>query len=327
MNIALVGSGKIVQSCLVALSQVPGYIITALCVREQSRTTGEKLCQQFGIDKLYTSYESLLLNTEIDVIYIGLPNHLHFYYVSKALLSGKHVICEKPFTASYPQLIKLATLSRTQNLFLFEAITSIHTPAFKFISKKIHNIGDVKLVQVNYSQRSSRYPDYLSGRAHASLDPSQTGGVLYDINLYNVYILCALLGSAQKISYTCNKGYNGADTSGILTMDYGDFQSVCSGAKDSDSPGHFTVQGTKGYVRIAGAPNICCSAEFCSGDQYLRFEDKTEKSHMVYELVAFHDMVTTNNIQKCNEFLDTAFLVSHTLEKARQYAQLPFPVV
>lgn len=102
---------------------------------------------------------------------------------------------------------------------------------------------------------------------------------------------------------------------------------MCSGAKDSDSLGHFTVQGTKGYVRISGSPNICRSAEFCSEGQYLHFEDKTEKSHMVYELAVFHDMVTTNNIQKCNRFLDTAFLVSHTLEKARQYAQLPFPVV
>ncbi|MEX6039798.1 hypothetical protein [Providencia hangzhouensis] len=91
------------------------------------------------------------------------------------------------------QLQVLISISQTRGLFLFEAITSIHTPEFHFIKQHIDKLGEIKVIHGNYSQYSSRYNDYLQGRIHAAFDPQQAGGALYDINLYNIYLLSALM--------------------------------------------------------------------------------------------------------------------------------------
>ncbi|MBX7020422.1 Gfo/Idh/MocA family oxidoreductase, partial [Providencia rettgeri] len=159
MKIALIGSGKIIMMALDALTQVQGVELAALCVRAESIEKGESICQQFDIASLYTDYEKLLQQPDIDVVYIGLPNHLHYKYTYDALMANKHVICEKPFTPDWEQLQELISLSRQKGLYLFEAITSIHTPEFHFIKQYIDKIGEIKIIQGNYSQYSSRYND------------------------------------------------------------------------------------------------------------------------------------------------------------------------
>lgn len=254
MKLALVGSGKIIMSALDALIQVQGIELVALCVRAESIEKGQVICQQFGIAKLYTDYQKLLQDPDVDVIYIGLPNHLHYQYTFDALMADKHVVCEKPFTPNWQQLQALISISQTRGLFLFEAITSIHTPEFHFIKQNIDKIGEIKVIHGNYSQYSSRYNDYLQGRIHAAFDPQQAGGALYDINLYNIYLLSALMGAPNSSHYICNKGFNGIDTSGVLTAHFERSVASCVGAKDSASPGYFIIQGTKGHIRITLEP-------------------------------------------------------------------------
>ncbi len=84
----------------------------------------------------------------------------------------------------------------------------------------------------------------------------QAGGALYDINLYNIYLLSALMGAPDSSHYICNKGFNGIDTSGILTAHFGRSVASCVGAKDSASPGYFIIQGTKGYICIKGSKSL-----------------------------------------------------------------------
>lgn len=317
MRIGIVGSGKIVTMCLDALSQIEGISCDALCVREQSAEKGKALCTQYAIDKLYTRYDELLSNADIDFIYIGIPNNLHYEYTRQALEAGKHVVCEKPFTITAAQLVELAELAKQKQRFLFEAITNLYAPNVQRLKQAMTQIGQIKLVQGNYSQLSSRYAKYLQQDIHPAFDPQESGGALYDINIYNIHLCCYLLGSPTEAVYTYNEGYNGIDTSGTMVLKYPDFYATCTGAKDSQSPGHFIVQGDKGYVAIVGIPSTAPCVEIHVEGKTERYNDHTITNHMVYEFENFLAMYARHDLAKCYDYLNHSIDVMHVIESGR----------
>ncbi len=324
MKLALVGAGKIVLSCLDALSQLDDITPVALCVRPQSQAKGEALQQRYGIQRLYTDYAQLLADDEVEVIYLGLPNHLHFDYAQAALQAGRHVICEKPFTSNLAQLQRLVALAKARQCFLFEAITNLHSPQFIALQQRLPQLGPIRLVQCNYSQYSSRYDDYLQGQVHAAFDPASSGGALYDINLYNVYLVCGLFGKPHRVHYHCQRGHNGIDTSGVLLLEYAGFTAVCCGAKDSASPSHATIQGEKGYGRINDAPNSCHAVEWQIAGETGGLAESADLNHMVHEFRDFADCLGRGDLARCHAWLETALIVAEVLEQARHSAGIRF---
>lgn len=324
MKLALVGSGNIVVSCLDALSRVAGIQLQAICVREPSLAKAEALARDYGIRKIYTRYAELLQDPDVEVVYLGVPNQLHFAYALAALEANRHVVCEKPLTSNLNQARQLSALARQKQRFLFEAITSIHTPVFARLQQQIARLGPIKLVQANYSQYSSRYADYLQGQVHPVFDPAMSGGALYDINVYNLYLVCALFGAPIDVQYAANLGPNGIDTSGVLRLQYADFLAVCCGAKDSASPGHLTIQGPNGYARIVDAPNVCARLEWQAQGELVVYQESSDPNHMVHEWQAFLRCVEQQDLTQCYAWLDLALLVSSVLEEARRSAGISF---
>ena len=80
--------------------------------------------------EVYTDYEELLEKTEADTVYIGLINSAHYPYAKQALLAGKNVILEKPFTGFYEETKDLEKIANDKKLFIFEAITVLHNEVF-----------------------------------------------------------------------------------------------------------------------------------------------------------------------------------------------------
>jgi scyllo-inositol 2-dehydrogenase (NADP+) len=326
MKLGIVGSGNIVKEALNALISVPEITLEAIVVRQKSKDVAQALQNQYGIKKVYTDYPTFLNDSAIDVLYIGIPNSMHYEYSKQALLAGKHVICEKPFTSNHKELKELSDIARQNQRFLFEAITMIHSHNFAYIKEQIEEIGDIKLVQCNYSQFSSRYPKYQQGEVLPAFDPTYSGGALFDINVYNIHFVCRLFGKPNSLAYHANIGFNGIDTSGTLVMDYTDFTAVCSGAKDSQSPCHATVQGTKGYVKIVGPTNEAKAVEF----KLLQTEPITSNkgkytNRMVDEFKVFESLYRNNNYAACYELLDHSLIVVDVLTEARQQAGIVFP--
>jgi len=125
MKLGIVGSGKIVIECLQAIQSIDAISCTAICVREHSRDKAQALADEYHIPAIFTDYAEFLADADIDILYIGIVNSEHYAYSLQALQAGRHVICEKPFTSTCQELETLVELAKRQNLFLFEAITSI----------------------------------------------------------------------------------------------------------------------------------------------------------------------------------------------------------
>lgn len=256
MKLGIAGTGKIVEDALYATRPLEAVSVNAIFARPHSKAKGDALAKQYAISTVYTDYEEMLDQADMDTVYIGLINSVHYEYARKALEKGKHVILEKPFAGTLAETEDLIQMAKRQGLFVFEAITVLHNDVIEKMRADLPRLGSIRMMLANYSQYSSRYDRYLAGDVDHSFDPAFLGGALRDINVYNIHYAVALFGQPKHVQYFPNIGFNGIDTSGTLIMEYDGFSAVCTGAKDSDSPGFVSIQGEKGYIKIDGKPNV-----------------------------------------------------------------------
>jgi len=291
IGLAIIGAGMIVQDLLSVASDLPQFELVAIYGRESHREKLEGLSSSHGIRTIYTDYNECLRDPAVDAVYVGLPNHLHYEFAKKALLAGKHVICEKPFTLHLAELQELARIAADQGTILVEAITNQYLTNYQLIREELAGLGSLKLIQCNYSQLSSRYPAFLRGEVLPAFDPALGGGALMDINIYNIHFVVGLLGRPTSVHYTANIE-RGVDTSGILVLEYPSCRVVCVGAKDSSGPVQSLLQGDAGTIVMHGTPNVVDRFTVLSPGEDPRHVDAKVHGHrMVEEFVAFATMV------------------------------------
>lgn len=130
MKLAFIGTGKIIEDALFAAAPVENIEITAIFARPHSRAKAESFAGQYNIPEIYTDYGELLKKTEADTVYIGLVNKAHYPYAKEALLSGKHVILEKPFTGFYEEAKELQQIAEEKKLFFLRRSPCFITKSF-----------------------------------------------------------------------------------------------------------------------------------------------------------------------------------------------------
>ncbi|MDD7023707.1 MAG: Gfo/Idh/MocA family oxidoreductase [Lachnospiraceae bacterium] len=323
MKIGITGNGMIVERMLEDIAELPVAEGKAICVRPRSREKGEILAERHGL-KLYTDYEAFLQSEAFDTVYIGIVNSEHYRYAKLALEAGKHVICEKPFTVSADETKELVRMARERKLFLWEAFKIPYSPIFQAVQGQLDKIGEIKLVQCNYSRVSSRFRQYQEKMVLPAFDPKQAGGCLYDINIYNLHFVTGLFGRPKKVHYYANKGFNGIDTSGTVVLEYERFWAICTGAKDSTSPSYAVIQGTEGCIRAEGPISSARTVELLVGDRTRVLARDEESGTLKGELKAFAAQYDAKDLEGCYEMLEHSILVMEVLEAARKDAGVEF---
>lgn len=159
MKLAIIGAGMIVKDFLTIVPKLKDLELTAIYGRESNKDNLNELKNRYGIMEVFYDYNELL-SSEIDTVYIALPNNLHFEFSRKALEANKNVIIEKPMTSNYEETLIINNLAREKKLFIFEAITNQYLPNYKKIKELLPKLGEIKIVQCNYSQYSSRYDSF-----------------------------------------------------------------------------------------------------------------------------------------------------------------------
>ena len=315
MKIGVVGNGMIVGMFLHDASLVDRADVVALCVRPHSLEKGQTLAEQYSIPLIETDYDTFLKNPEIETVYVGISNLVHYEYVKKALEAGKHVICEKPFTVNSKEAKELAALAKEKQLFLWEAFIIPYLPAYSVVKDAVEKVGNIKLVQSNYSKISSRYAQYLSGVILPAFDLSLAGGALYDLNIYNLHFTIGLLGKPKAAHYYPTKGYNGVDTSGIAVLEYEDFNAVCCAAKDSTSPSGFVIQGDAGTLRGDGSVSTLSKIYFDDKAGSTVLAEFDGKIKLSYELTEFIRQYEAKDYDNCYQMLDHSVAVTEVVDQ------------
>ncbi|MCE4049065.1 MULTISPECIES: Gfo/Idh/MocA family oxidoreductase [Bacillaceae] len=322
MKIATIGTGFIVEAFLQGLEKIASAECVAIYSRKEE--TAQPLAAKYEVNKIYTDLDALFADDSVEIVYIASPNSLHFDQAYRALEHGKHVICEKPFTSTLQETDTLISLAKQNNLMLFEAITTIHLPNYQIIKENINKIGQIKLVQCNYSQYSSKYNALLAGETPNVFNPQFSGGSLVDINIYNLHFVMGLFGTPEKLSYTANKHSNGIDTSGVLLLTYPDFIAVCAGAKDTRSENFVMIQGEKGYIHVENGANGCRRVILHNDEAKTEFNEQTSMNNLYYELLKFNDIYKTKDYNRCYSLLDYSRSVMEKVVEARMDANIIF---
>ena len=319
MKLGIVGTGMIVRDLMQILHSIS---LEKLAIWGRDYTKTMQFAAEHNILDVYRDYADLL-NGDIDTIYIALPNHLHFAFAKQALEAGKHVILEKPITSNMAEFHQLRTLAKTQGVILIEAVTVHYLPAYLAIREKIAELGELKIVSLNYSQYSSRYDRFKAGEILPAFDPQKSGGALMDLNVYNLHFAVGLFGKPQGCTYAANVQRN-IDTSGILLLDYPTFKIVCIGAKDCAAPVMLSIQGDKGNITVpmpANAMNCFTFTPNQNESQHIEF-DKTHR--MLPEFKRFVQIVDNKDFAFADEMLEISAIVCEITEQARKQAGIKF---
>lgn len=336
MNLSIIGSGKIVQEALPIITVTPGITIRSLWARPHSLEKAQALAAHYNISRVTSSYNDILSESQIDTVYIALINSVHYDYALQALQAGKHVILEKPACLCAEELQRLAAEARQRHLMLFEAVTLLHLPAFHLLQTELlPQLGTIRHVECNYSQRSSRLDAYLRGEVLPAFDPAAGGGALMDINIYNLHFAIALLGQPQSAHYYCRRGFNGVDLAGTVVLSYQDPPTahpvkegcgctqvssvergcLCTGSKETDAPSFGLVQGDNGWLRIDGSVSTMSAITLClRGQQPQQIPLSPVTHRLAPEFAAFADILRREDYATMNRLLDHSLAVMHTVD-------------
>ncbi len=322
IRLGTIGSGAIVRSILDNVKLTEGIRLEAVYSRTEEK--GRSLASDYGVDKVYTSLEDLFADEAVNFIYVASPNNLHYPHTKAALLSGKNVICEKPFASTKEKAEEVIALAKERKLLLVDATPTFFLPNLQILKDQLSKVGRIKLVMGNYSQYSSRYDALLAGQVPNVFSPDYAGGCLMDINYYNVYLNVALFGKPKKTVYLPNIYDNLVDTSGLLTMEYEDFVSSQAGAKDTWGVNYFQIEGEKGYIYIKDGSNGIAEVRLVTKNSDETFNLQPNPDRWFYEVQEMTKMILDGDQDKMEKGLETMLSVIEIIESSRKAAGIYF---
>lgn len=149
---------------------------------------------EYFAEKAYGSYEELLKDPDIDVVYISTPHSLHYPLMIQAMDHGKAVLCEKPLTVNARQTEEIIKKQEETGLFVMEALWTRFLPAYRALKKEIEEHPGRKLsMNADFCFTSEYNP------SHRLYNPNLAGGSLLDIGIYPVFLALDLMGEPEKI--------------------------------------------------------------------------------------------------------------------------------
>ena len=253
MKTAILGAGNIAKSMAAALRglQKRGENVEPYAVGARELSRAEAFAREQGFEKAYGSYEELVSDPEIDLVYVATPHSMHCGHTRLALEHGKNVLCEKAFTMNAGQAEEVIALAEKKGLLLAEAIWPRYMPSRQMILDLIDSgvIGTVTSLSANLG--------YPLTHVERMVRPELCGGALLDLGVYPLNFACmAFPGEIRDVASACVKWETGVGAQNSFTLTFEDGRMAVlysSMLVQSDRLG--VINGDKGYMEVQNINN------------------------------------------------------------------------
>lgn len=214
LNWGLLSTAHINRKLIPAIRETPRAELVSVASRSQSRAS--HYAAEWNIPRAHGSYEALLEDPDVDVVYVSLPNSLHAEWTVKALESGKHVLCEKPLALSVAECDQIIQASQANRMIAMEAVMYLYHPILRKAREMVRHgaVGEITMVRGSFSFLLDRPDD-------VRWDPTLGGGSLWDIGSYPVSFIRWIAGAPDRVYGWETPSSSGVDATfaGMLRYD------------------------------------------------------------------------------------------------------------
>ncbi len=248
-KVGIIGAGWIADKMAVSLAPLKEYCVYAVASRSLEKA--KEFASHYDIEKAYGSYEELVKDPQVDLVYIATPHSHHFEHTMLALENGKHVLVEKAFTANTREARILIETARQKSLFITEAIWTRYMPLSHKVKELMDSgiIGDPRVLTATLC--------YMMENKERIVRPDLCGGALLDLGVYSINFARMYFGTdIVKSVSNCILGPTGMDMQESISLTYANgrmanLQAGCLCLNDRQG----IISGTEGYIRV---DNINC---------------------------------------------------------------------
>ena len=249
IRVGIIGAGWIAAKMAQALSPLDDAEVIAIASRSLGKA--EAFAAEYGIERAYGSYEELVEDPDVDLVYIATPHSHHYPHARLAVEHGKPVLVEKAFTANAAEATKLFALADERGVFITEAIWTRYMPLSHKVKELLDKgaIGEPRVLTATLC--------YEMENKERILRPELCGGALLDLGVYVLNFARMYFGTdIVKTVSNCHMGETGTDMMESISLSYADgrMANLQSGALTlNDRQG--IISGTEGYIRV---DNVNC---------------------------------------------------------------------
>lgn len=249
LKLGIIGSGWIAEKMAQTIAKMPEVEAYAIASRDIDKAGA--FARQWNFTCAYGSYEEMLDDAEVQLVYIATPHSHHYENAKMCLLKGKPVLCEKAFTATAPQAEEILNLAKEKNLLVAEAIWTRYMPLSHKINELLDSgvIGQPKILSANLG-----YPIWKKERM---LRAELAGGSLLDLGVYPINFAFMAFGSDFKeVVSTCVRIETGMDAQESMTFTYADGRmAVLHSTMLAKTDRQGIISGTEGHLIVENCNN------------------------------------------------------------------------
>lgn len=249
MKVGIIGAGLIARKMAYTLNQMKEA--QAYAIGSRSIEKARAFAQEFAMEKAYGSYEELVQDPQVKLIYIATPHSFHYDHIKLALTHDKAVLCEKAFTANKRQAQEVIELAHERKLLLAEAIWTRYVPMRKILDDVITSgiIGKVHSLTANLG--------YVIDHVPRLFDPYLAGGALLDVGVYPINFALMVLGhQIERYDSSVTFTETGVDAQNSMTFTYKNGSiAMLHSTQLASTDRRGMIFGNKGYIEVQNINN------------------------------------------------------------------------
>ena len=213
MNVGIIGAGWIAEKAAITLQGLTDINCYAIASRSQEKA--DAFARQWGCTKAYGSYDELLADDDVDLVYVATPHSHHYAVTREALLRGKACLVEKAFMANLRESRDIVQLAAERKVFLAEAIWTRYQPAVQMVRQLI---ADGRIVTPRMITATL---GYSMGDKPRIMRPDLCGGALLDLGVYAINFARMFCDSPiENIESQCVKSATGMDLTNAISLTF-----------------------------------------------------------------------------------------------------------